>query len=198
VRSQLAEGIFAHFLDNGFDKTTVEQAARAVGISRATFFRYFRSKEDAVIVAMDSSELDFGSALKSIEFPHGEAEYSQLRLAFAPVVEATEADQARLHARARMITSTPSLRAHLCERRKAQEERLVAALNGRVTDPLTARVVVTVALSAFDLAWRVWASGPSGSFRHVLDSVFDRLPAPVPVSLSPSTDESSGEVVSHA
>lgn len=34
------------FLQNGFDATTVEDVARAAGIGRRTFFRYFPSKND--------------------------------------------------------------------------------------------------------------------------------------------------------
>ncbi len=34
------------FIDNGFDATTVDDVARAAGIGRRTFFRYFSSKND--------------------------------------------------------------------------------------------------------------------------------------------------------
>ncbi|GAB2671826.1 TetR family transcriptional regulator [Saccharopolyspora gloriosae] len=36
------------FAANGFEATTVDQIAEAAGVGRRTFFRYFRSKEDAV------------------------------------------------------------------------------------------------------------------------------------------------------
>jgi AcrR family transcriptional regulator len=36
------------FGENGYESTTVEQIAAAAGISRRTFFRQFRAKEDVI------------------------------------------------------------------------------------------------------------------------------------------------------
>jgi len=175
VRSHLAESVYNYFLANGFDATTVEDAARAAGISRATFFRYFTSKEDAVVVALESSQLDFGGLLSALSLRDGENAWSLLRRAFEPAADSADNDPQRVRAKARMITSIPSLRSHLGERRGRQEDILVAALGDRVADPLTARVLVVAALSAFDLAWREWAADPDASLRAMLDGVFGRL-----------------------
>jgi AcrR family transcriptional regulator len=42
------------FVKNGYDATTLEAIAEAAGISRRTFFYYFKSKEDILLTARDS------------------------------------------------------------------------------------------------------------------------------------------------
>jgi AcrR family transcriptional regulator len=175
VRAQLAESVLEAFIEGGFEQTTVDEAARHAGISRATFFRYFHSKDDAVLAAMQSTTSAFGEKLRALEPVEGESEWALLRRAFESSVLAAEADPARIRARVRLITSLPSLRGHLAERRIAQEDDFVAALSERVDDRLTARVRVVAALGAFDLAWRVWAHQDDASFRSTLDDVFARL-----------------------
>jgi AcrR family transcriptional regulator len=61
VRARLAESVYDYFLAHGFAESTVEDAAKAAGISRATFFRYFPAKEDAVVVAMETTRFDYGA-----------------------------------------------------------------------------------------------------------------------------------------
>ena len=42
------------FGENGYESTTVEQIAAAAGISRRTFFRQFRAKEDVIFADHES------------------------------------------------------------------------------------------------------------------------------------------------
>src|SRR5205807_8371742 len=48
VRRELTAAAIRLFQKNGYDQTTVDEIAEAAGVARRTFFRYFRSKEDAV------------------------------------------------------------------------------------------------------------------------------------------------------
>ena len=43
MKAELAERAYAVFAERGVESVTVQQAAQAIGISRATFFRYFSS-----------------------------------------------------------------------------------------------------------------------------------------------------------
>ena len=47
-RERLIDAAFALFEENGFDATTVDDVAARAGLSRATFFRAFASKEDVI------------------------------------------------------------------------------------------------------------------------------------------------------
>ncbi|WP_236796201.1 TetR family transcriptional regulator [Amycolatopsis sp. GM8] len=48
LRHALTVAAIDLFGDNGYDATTVDEIAAAAGVGRRTFFRYFRSKEDAI------------------------------------------------------------------------------------------------------------------------------------------------------
>jgi AcrR family transcriptional regulator len=48
IREDLTAAAIALFLEQGYDETTVDAIAEAAGVARRTFFRYFRTKEDAV------------------------------------------------------------------------------------------------------------------------------------------------------
>jgi AcrR family transcriptional regulator len=48
VRQALTSAAVRLFLARGYEETTVDQIAEAAGVARRTFFRYFRTKEDAV------------------------------------------------------------------------------------------------------------------------------------------------------
>ena len=175
VRAQLAQSLFDVFSEKGFDETTVEDASRAVGISRATFFRYFATKDDAIVAAMPLS--NFGEQVRGLDFIDGETTWKLVRRAFDANIRAAAFNPQRLLAQVKLIGSVDSLRATLAKRRITQEGDFVEALTERLGDPLTARVFAVASLAAFDLAWREWSERPERSFGEVVDSVFDRLEA---------------------
>src|SRR5215469_16369358 len=48
ARDRLARAAFALFDEQGYEQATVEDIAERAGLSRTTFFRYYRSKEDVI------------------------------------------------------------------------------------------------------------------------------------------------------
>ncbi|PXY22198.1 TetR family transcriptional regulator [Prauserella muralis] len=48
LRHALTVAAIEKFLEQGYEATTVDEIASAAGVGRRTFFRYFRSKEDAI------------------------------------------------------------------------------------------------------------------------------------------------------
>ncbi|MBB4699637.1 TetR/AcrR family transcriptional regulator [Sphaerisporangium siamense] len=54
IRRRLAEAAVALFDENGYDATTVDDIAARAGVSRSTFFRHYRSKDDAIFPDHDA------------------------------------------------------------------------------------------------------------------------------------------------
>ena len=58
VQAELLAEALDLFLSQGFEATTVDQTARAAGMSRRSFFRYFASKGDVLALALAATGAD--------------------------------------------------------------------------------------------------------------------------------------------
>lgn len=175
MRTEIAEAMSAIFAERGFDAVTVDDAASEVGISRATFFRYFGSKEDAVLTLVDGRTIDFGGILAGLPAVTGENAWGLLHRLFQEALTSIDTASEAERARVRMIQTTPSLRARLADRRYGHEEALTQALGSRIHPSSAARPIVLAALAILDLAWRRWAAGETPTLRDALDDAFIAL-----------------------
>lgn len=169
LRRELADRIFDAFAEHGFSEVTVEEAARAAGISRATFFRYFGSKEEVVVAALQRPGDGVADLVRMLPVAPDETAWQLIRRAHEPVAEYAEAHRGRLVDRVRMIGEHASLRMHLASSKAAREEMLSAALAVRMERPEDALAVTAAALALVDLTWRTWAASGSEPFGALLD-----------------------------
>ncbi|MDJ0458640.1 TetR family transcriptional regulator [Arthrobacter sp. NQ7] len=175
VKAELAEAILAVFIERGYAAVTVDDAARAAGISRATFFRYFGSKEDVVVASVESAKIDYLAGINAMPAGQHSSGWGLLRAAIEPVVQAATEEPESLRARLRLIATEPALKARLRERRAANTDALTAALSKHMDDGLSARVLATAGLAAVDIAWEEWTPREDGDFRAIVNSIFERL-----------------------
>lgn len=177
LRTEIAEAMSDLFAERGFDAVTVEEAAGEVGISRATFFRYFGAKEDAVLAALEESSIDFGAVLSDLPPVAGENCWQLLHRTFRQALMHIGDGSERERSRLRMIYATPSLRIRLAERHVVREESLTEALAERMSPREAARPVVSAALAVLNLARRRWATGEEPSLLKAVDDAFACLEA---------------------
>ncbi|WP_426986695.1 TetR/AcrR family transcriptional regulator [Pseudarthrobacter sp. Y6] len=105
-RSEVAEAALDLFTDNGYDATSVEDIARAARVSRSTFFRQFRAKED-VIFADHEALLDELTAYLAASHPDPwEAVCQTAAMVFGKFSARRELAQKRYH----VVQSVPALR----------------------------------------------------------------------------------------
>ncbi|GGY82649.1 TetR family transcriptional regulator [Streptomyces nitrosporeus] len=151
------------FTEKGPDGTTAEEIAARAGVALRTFYRYFRSKQDAVgpllsaggdrwraLLAETGPDVDLARALES-------AAVASLR----PAGGMGEEEGLRwTRGLLRAAQDDPALRAVWYRVNQESEEQLlpvVSRLVGPEADPLEVRLVAAAATDAIRVALEVWA-----------------------------------------
>ncbi|MET3804042.1 mycofactocin system transcriptional regulator [Nakamurella sp. UYEF19] len=156
-RAELEQISLTMFSAQGFEVTSVEEIAAAAGIGRRTFFRYFKSKNDAIWGDFDT-QLDRFTQW----FDQCPPEMPILAAIQAGVVEFNSFDASAtrlLKDRMRIILSSPALQAYSTLRYGAWRAVIVAFAAARLGVPKTALVPRTLghlALGAALAAYEQW------------------------------------------
>lgn len=156
MQAELTELALGMFVERGYDETTVDDIARAAGLSKRSFFRYFPSKEDVVFGGVDATAARVADAVRAR--PRDESPWESLCAALREWqgdIHAAEGELAGLA----LIESTPSLRARLHKKRDELRREVSDALRQRPgvsLDPFASDVLTAAAASALDAASREW------------------------------------------
>ena len=175
ITAQVAEMAIDLFVERGYDETTIDDICAVAGISRSSFFRYFRSKEDVLLREVTGLGESLLVALQAR--PDGEPAWIALRRALDLMIERYGAESERILRSARLVRQTPAL-ATFHQEKLARWGRLlrpeVARRTGSdaddPTDP-TPAAVIAAALACLDAAVAAWAAADGG---HDLAQLFDR------------------------
>lgn len=180
-RAELAGAALRLFTERGFDDVTVDDIAEAAGVSRRTFFRYFESKEDAVLPYEEERIDELRQALGERP-PHEPVLATIRRVTTAIGADLSPHGPARREALARMqiITENPSVLARSLElqSRMAQELSALVAehLGVEPETSLEAQVVAGAAIAAVRAAAQVWwATDGQRDFAELLGEAYDLL-----------------------
>jgi AcrR family transcriptional regulator len=160
VRAEIAAVAIRLFLEQGFDKTTVDQIAAEAGLSRTSFFRYFATKEDAVLGHLEELGQKARDAL--VARPADEPAWQALRHAFNVLIAERSAYPESGVSMHRMLRDTPSLQARQLGKQMGWQELLapeVARRLGVSGDPYDPRprALVAAALGCLNVAIDVCA-----------------------------------------
>src|SRR5690242_4574375 len=129
TREALCDAALELFNRDGFEQTTVEDIAEACDVSPRTFFRYFRTKEDALFAESDER---CGRLLTTLRAEPLDAPPLQAVLAGSlEVAEDYRDERVRLIARRRVLWSTTHLRASSAERQRCWEDAEAQLLTDR-------------------------------------------------------------------
>jgi AcrR family transcriptional regulator len=178
TRAEVAEVAFDLFAERGFELTTADEVAAAAGISRASFFRLFSSKEEAVFVALEATGAVVAAALA--ERPAREDHWTALRSAFMVATDQYLDDPEKALARARLIQGNPSLRGRLIDLQHSWGRDIrepLAERMGEPADSLAVEAVVRAALAAFDVAATRWGDAGGGDLISLIDESFEAVAA---------------------
>lgn len=176
VRDAIWDAAVNLFYDKGFDETTIDDIAKASGVSRRSFFRYFSSKNDL----MAHSIVNYGTSLANAILACPQT-YSSLEVFRETVrIVATESapgDRTRKimriaakypAAREAQLTRLAELQAQLAD---VFAERLAGSSPGDPRPHLLAGLTLT-ALSA---TFRMWFHNDRQEIAVIADKVLEQL-----------------------
>lgn len=158
------------FTERGFDETTVEDIARAAGIGRRTFFRYFASKNDVPWGDFDRHLERMRGALAAA--PPDEPVLPALRRAILDFNRYPPEEAGWHRRRMALILRTPALQAHSTLRYaswRAVVAEYVARRTGQPESALLPQTVAFTFLGAAVAAYEQWLESDDTDLTELLE-----------------------------
>ena len=151
------------FAERGAGGVTAEDIARASGVSLRTFYRYFRTKEEAVTPLLSGGVRRWLKDLAAApgELPVAEALERAVRKALTPEDEPEAEALRRTRGLLRAVPGDPGLRSVWHRVHATTEESLVPVLtrlSREDADPLDVRLLAAAANAAMRIAVETWAA----------------------------------------
>ena len=175
TRAALGEAAWSLCVEHGFDGVTVEQIARAAGVSLRTFFNYFSSKEEAVMAGDKQTAETFVREFAAR--PRDEPVLVALREALHSMYPA-HVDLERLRA-TRQLRRHPALLPHVFAAYSAREQELTAVIADRCgldasVDPYPAVTASTI-LATMRAVVQWWLDTPAASERYTAAELIGKM-----------------------
>jgi AcrR family transcriptional regulator len=176
IRDAIFDAAIEIFSAKGFDETTIDDVARAAGVSRASFFRYFASKDDLLA----QNVMNYGRALTDA--------IKACPPSFTPIQTMHEvvlavARQRVTHPRTRQVIDISLRSASAMQAQSSRmievEESVAIALAERLgsqsKDDLEPRLLAAMTVSAMNVAIMAWHRGDCPDLAAAVKRVFARL-----------------------
>ena len=163
VANHVAETAFELFADRGYESTTVDDICIAAGVSRSSFFRYFPSKEQALLRRV----IGFGEEMREAleKRPEVETPWTALRRSLDPLLAIYSTDPDRAMRVAQMLTGTQALAVHHATKVASWRDTLGPEVSRRLgnqsDDPRDPRpgALIAATFGYLDAAIAAWAQG---------------------------------------
>jgi AcrR family transcriptional regulator len=179
TRDRLAAAALDLFEARGYDATTVEDIARAAGVSHMTFFRYFPTKESVLLGDPFDPMIAGSVGAQAASLPAIERVARGLLAALRNMDDAFPPEaSAEVRRRIRIAVGVPSLRAAIVENNRETENAIVGALASSGTAEGEARIAAAACLAAASAGLMAWAVDESDATlaRTVTDAVLVVVP----------------------
>ena len=165
------------FIERGFDNTTIDDIARAAGIGRRTFFRYFPSKNDVAWGDFDGLLKHMRGYLAAV--PASVPLMDALREAVIDFNTVPAGQELFHRQRMTLLLTVPSLIAHAnlryAEWRQVVAEFAAARLKLPI-DTLSPQVIGWTLLSLSLAAYEQWLTQEDAELTDLLQAAFAVLP----------------------
>ncbi len=175
-REDVARAALDLFRRQGYDQTTVDEIADAVGVSRRTFFRYYESKRDVVWGEFDAELVRLHHELEGA--PPDQPLMDVVRRAVMATNRFGAGELDELRIRMGLISSVPTLVAHSAVRYTEWCQVVASFVARRIDgrpDDLAPQTVARAALGAAVAAFTCWAAGTDVDLPEEVDRAFRLL-----------------------
>jgi AcrR family transcriptional regulator len=173
VRGAIWDAAVDLFVAQGFDDTTVDDIARAAGVSKRSFFRYFSSKNDLMGQGIVTYATHITDAIRAC--PPTPSALEIVRHTVRQVA-ATAAAQPRVRKIAHVAQSSVAAREAQLSRVAELEDRVAEAYRVRCRTPardrLTPRLLSELTVSILDVTFREWLSHDDEDILRTAERVF--------------------------
>ncbi|WP_432253492.1 TetR family transcriptional regulator [Streptomyces sp. HNM1019] len=180
MRRKLAAAAMELFATKGYEGTTVDEIAARAGVARRTFFRHFRSKEEAIFPDHDDTLVRAAAVLDAAP-PH-ENPLDTVCRGIKEVMRMYAASPAVSVERYRLTREVPALREREIASVARYERLFTRYLLGHFDegahhdgddDPLLAEVAASAVVTAHNHVLRRWLrAGGQGDLESQLDHAF--------------------------
>jgi AcrR family transcriptional regulator len=153
---RIAETGLKLFIAHGYEGTTLEAIAAAAGISRRTFFYYFKSKEEVLLAWQGSGFVEALRPAMLEESPH-QAPLDAVRHCLLKLISRYETKESIIVDR--LLRSTEALRARKQAVYVDMEQALLGAMCELWPEPkrrASLQIVAMVSIGAMRLAMETW------------------------------------------
>ncbi|MFG3496943.1 TetR family transcriptional regulator [Streptomyces sp. NPDC047928] len=180
MRRELAAAAMELFATKGYEATTVDEIAAQAGVARRTFFRHFRSKEEAIFPDHDDTLVRAEAVLNAA--PAHEHPLDTVCRGIKEVMKMYAASPAVSVERYRLTREVPTLREREIASVARYERLFTRYLLGHFDerdhhdgndDPLLAEVAASAVVTAHNHVLRRWLrAGGQGDVEAQLDHAF--------------------------
>ena len=157
VRGAIWDAAVDLFVANGFDQTTVDDIARAAGVSKRSFFRYFSSKNDLMGQGMVTYGDKIVDAIRACPASHSSLEVVRRTVQQVAIGAAA---YPRVRKIAHIASTSVAAREAQLSRVAELEDRVAEAYHRRFRtsahDDLLPRLLAELTLSILDVSFRQW------------------------------------------
>jgi AcrR family transcriptional regulator len=181
TRAAIQEHALRLFRAQGYAETTVQEIAAAAEVSPATFFRYFATKEDTIVLdRLDPLMIELFRA-QPPELGPTEALQAAIRQSMTTLTE----DEWELESeRQRLVMNAPELRVRMLDQLYAGIDllaTLAAERTGRTPDDFAVRAWAGAVIGVVMATYQDAADSPMQDYLSTIDKAFTHLAAGLPL-----------------
>ncbi|WP_410790269.1 TetR family transcriptional regulator [Kribbella sp. C-35] len=185
TRAAIQEHALRLFRDQGYADTTVQEIADAAEVSPATFFRYFPTKEDTIVL----DRLDPVMIELFRNQPPELSPTEALRTAIREAIGVLTEDEWELESeRQRLVMNAPELRVRMLDQLYEGIDllaELAAERVGRAPDDFAVRAWAGAVVGVVMATYQSAVDAPMPTYLATIDRAFEFLAAGLPLEFTP-------------